>query len=111
MPRVYGYRRPGTKPRSVSWDTLLPTSPHPCNTAVWSVLDRRRTFYPRLSAWFFVFLRMFLGSQMFFYGLGRSARRGSPLSAVTMSLQRMDLNVFPLRTRGFNWVQDYPYFR
>ncbi|OBK79961.1 hypothetical protein [Mycobacterium sp. 1164985.4] len=30
---------------------------------------------------------------------------------VVMSLQRMDLNVFPLRTRGFNWVQDYPYFR
>jgi hypothetical protein len=31
--------------------------------------------------------------------------------AVRMSLQRVDLNGFTLRNRGFNWVQDYPYFR
>jgi hypothetical protein len=31
--------------------------------------------------------------------------------AVTMSLERIDLNGFTLRNRGFNWVQDYPYFR
>lgn len=30
---------------------------------------------------------------------------------VTISLQQVDLNSFPLRGRGFNWVQDYPYFR
>ncbi|WP_156656374.1 hypothetical protein [Mycobacterium sp. 852002-51152_SCH6134967] len=30
---------------------------------------------------------------------------------VAMSLRRLDHNSFPLRTRGFNWVQDYPYFR
>nr|WP_324197589.1 DoxX family protein [Nocardia abscessus] len=30
---------------------------------------------------------------------------------VTVSLDRMDLNSFPLRSRGFNFVQEYPYFR
>ncbi|MFB8281302.1 DoxX family protein [Nocardia colli] len=30
---------------------------------------------------------------------------------VTITLQRMDLNSFTLRSRGFHWVQDYPYFR
>ncbi|UUO02615.1 DoxX family protein [Mycolicibacterium novocastrense] len=40
-------------------------------TAGWSVLDRRRASYPRLSAWFFVFLRMFLGAQMLLYGFAK----------------------------------------
>jgi hypothetical protein len=30
---------------------------------------------------------------------------------VTMSLERVDLQAFTLRNRGFNWVQEYPYFR
>jgi hypothetical protein len=30
---------------------------------------------------------------------------------VTMSLQRVDLNSFTLRNRGFHWVQDYPHFK
>ncbi|MEU2038472.1 DoxX family protein [Nocardia niwae] len=30
---------------------------------------------------------------------------------VTISLDRMDLNSFPLRSRGFHFVQEYPYFR
>ncbi len=30
---------------------------------------------------------------------------------VTLSLDRMDLNSFPLRSRGFHFVQEYPYFR
>lgn len=29
---------------------------------------------------------------------------------VTMSLEKVDLDSFTLRTRGFNWVQDYPHF-
>lgn len=29
---------------------------------------------------------------------------------VTISLQQVDLHSFPLRSRGFNWVQDYPAF-
>ncbi|GAT12064.1 hypothetical protein [Mycolicibacterium novocastrense] len=35
------------------------------------MLDRRRASYPRLSAWFFVFLRMFLGAQMLLYGFAK----------------------------------------
>ncbi len=31
--------------------------------------------------------------------------------AATISLERVDLNSFTLRNRGFNWVQEYPYFR
>lgn len=30
---------------------------------------------------------------------------------VTMSLERVDLQAFTLRNRGFNWIQEYPYFR
>ncbi|WP_039799407.1 hypothetical protein [Nocardia araoensis] len=33
---------------------------------------------------------------------------GTPVS---LSLDRMDLNSFPLRSRGFDFVQEYPYFR
>jgi hypothetical protein len=29
---------------------------------------------------------------------------------VTMSLERVDPNTFTLRSRGFHWVQEYPYF-
>jgi len=31
--------------------------------------------------------------------------------SVVVTLDRVDLNSFVLRSRGFNWVQDYPYFR
>jgi hypothetical protein len=29
---------------------------------------------------------------------------------VTMSLERVDSSSFTLRSRGFHWVQEYPYF-
>jgi hypothetical protein len=28
-----------------------------------------------------------------------------------MSAERVDLNRFALRNRGFHWIQEYPYFR
>ncbi|MFC4128456.1 DoxX family protein [Nocardia rhizosphaerae] len=31
--------------------------------------------------------------------------------AVVLTLDRVDPNTFTLRSRGFHWVQDYPYFR
>lgn len=40
-------------------------------TVAWSVLDRRRGQYPRLAAWFTVFLRLCLGGQMLFYGFAK----------------------------------------
>ncbi|OBK81650.1 DoxX family protein [Mycolicibacter heraklionensis] len=30
---------------------------------------------------------------------------------VSMALEQVDLDSFTLRSRGFNWVQEYPYFR
>nr|WP_141717747.1 DoxX family protein [Nocardia altamirensis] len=30
---------------------------------------------------------------------------------VVITLERIDLNSFTLRSRGFHWIQDYPYFR
>ncbi|MFI2840087.1 DoxX family protein [Mycolicibacterium sp. PDY-3] len=40
-------------------------------TALWSVLDRRRTDYARQAVWFTVFLRLCLGGQMLFYGFAK----------------------------------------
>lgn len=31
--------------------------------------------------------------------------------SVSIALQQVDLDTFPLRSRGFHWVQEYPYFR
>ncbi|MEV0296306.1 DoxX family protein [Nocardia sp. NPDC050710] len=31
--------------------------------------------------------------------------------SVSIDLQQLDPNTFPLRSRGFHWVQEYPYFR
>lgn len=41
-------------------------------TAVWSVIDRKRTCYPILSRWFQLFLRVALASQMFVYGFAKA---------------------------------------
>ncbi|WP_246002734.1 DoxX family protein [Nocardia tenerifensis] len=38
----------------------------------------------------------------------RGELRDSP---VTITLERRDLSTFTLRSRGFHWIQDYPYFR
>ncbi|WP_378732374.1 DoxX family protein [Nocardia brasiliensis] len=39
-------------------------------TVVWTALDRR-TSYPRLQAWFLLFLRLCLAGQMLWYGMGK----------------------------------------
>jgi hypothetical protein len=39
--------------------------------AAWSVLDRRRTEYVRLHAWFRLFIRFALAAQMFYYGMAK----------------------------------------
>ena len=40
-------------------------------TVLWSVFDRRRVSYPRLHAWFRLFVRVCLGATMFYYGTGK----------------------------------------
>ena len=41
-------------------------------TLVWSLLDRRRTSYPALHRWFFLFIRFALASQMLIYGFDKA---------------------------------------
>jgi hypothetical protein len=40
-------------------------------TVMWTAVDRHRTAYPRLGAWFLVFLRLCLAGQMLFYGIAK----------------------------------------
>ncbi|WP_234789632.1 DoxX family protein [Mycolicibacterium mucogenicum] len=40
-------------------------------TAVWTLMDRRRPDYARLSAWFLTFLRLCVAGQMLFYGFAK----------------------------------------
>ncbi len=56
-------------------------------TAVWSVLDRRRTQYTRLAAWFTVFLRLCLGGQMLFYGFAKLIPTQMPAPPLAALLQ------------------------
>jgi hypothetical protein len=56
-------------------------------TAVWSVLDRRRTEYTRLAVWFTVFLRLCLGGQMLFYGFAKLIPTQMPLPPLRALLQ------------------------
>lgn len=56
-------------------------------TAVWSVLDRRRTQYTRLAAWFTVFLRLCLGGQMLFYGFAKLIPTQMPAPPLSALLQ------------------------
>ncbi|KUI43549.1 DoxX family protein [Mycobacterium sp. IS-1590] len=77
-------------------------------TAVWSVLDRRRLSYPRLSAWFFVFLRMFLGAQMLFYGFAKVIPNQMPAPPLSALLQAYG----DLSPASVLWLQvgsSYPY--
>lgn len=56
-------------------------------TVLWSVLDRRRTQYRRLAAWFTVFLRLCLGGQMLFYGFAKLIPTQMPAPPLAALLQ------------------------
>jgi hypothetical protein len=56
-------------------------------TAVWSALDRRATGYPRLAAWFAVFLRLCLAGQMLFYGVAKVIPTQMPQPPLTALLE------------------------
>ncbi|WP_280235340.1 DoxX family protein [Nocardia cyriacigeorgica] len=56
-------------------------------TLIWSVLDRRRTGYPRLSAWFLTFLRLCLAGQMLFYGIAKAIPSQMPSPPLNALLQ------------------------
>ncbi|NEW39288.1 DoxX family protein [Nocardia cyriacigeorgica] len=56
-------------------------------TLIWSVLDRRRTGYPKLSAWFFTFIRLCLAGQMLFYGIAKAIPSQMPSPPLNALLQ------------------------
>ncbi|WP_280452981.1 DoxX family protein [Nocardia cyriacigeorgica] len=56
-------------------------------TLVWSILDRRRTGYPRLSAWFCTVIRLCLAGQMLFYGIAKAIPTQMPEPPLTALLQ------------------------
>lgn len=56
-------------------------------TLLWSLLDRRRTGYPRLSAWFFTFIRLCLAGQMLFYGIAKAIPTQMPEAPLTALLR------------------------
>nr|CRL67539.1 hypothetical protein CPGR_00490 [Mycolicibacterium malmesburyense] len=77
-------------------------------TAVWSVLDRRRVSYPRLAAWFFVFLRLCLGGQMLFYGFAKVIPNQMPAPSLSALLRPYG----DLTPASVLWLQvgsSYPY--
>ena len=77
-------------------------------TVLWSVLDRRRTHYHRLHAWFMAFIRMCLGAQMLVYGAVKVIPVQMPAPPLTSLLR-------PFGQFSPNWVlwlqvgSSYPY--
>jgi len=77
-------------------------------TVLWTALDRRRTGYPRLHAWFLVFLRVCLGGQMLYYGAVKVIPVQMPAPSLTALLR-------PYGQLSPNWVlwlqvgSSYPY--
>jgi hypothetical protein len=77
-------------------------------TVIWSVADRRRRAYPRLHAWFLLFVRVCLGGQMLFYGAIKVIPLQMPAPPLTSLLR-------PYGTLSPTWVlwlqvgSSYPY--
>ena len=56
-------------------------------TAVWTLLDRRRPDYARLSAWFLTFVRLCVAGQMLFYGFAKLVPTQMPEPPLTALLR------------------------
>ena len=55
-------------------------------TAVWTLLDRRRTGYRRLACWYLLVIRLLLGGQMLSYGFAKLIPTQMPAPALTTLL-------------------------
>jgi len=77
-------------------------------TALWSVLDRRRTHYSRMHTWFLALIRMCLGGQFLLYGAGKLIPVQMPAPSLASLLR-------PYGQLSPNWVlwlqvgSSYPY--
>ncbi|WP_238396343.1 DoxX family protein [Mycolicibacterium sp. CBMA 234] len=56
-------------------------------TAVWTLVDRQRRDYSRLSAWFLTFLRLCVAGQMLFYGFAKLVPTQMPEPPLTALLR------------------------
>jgi hypothetical protein len=77
-------------------------------TVLWSVLDRRRTHYRRLHAWFMVFLRMCVGGPLLYFGAVKVIPVQMPAPPLTELLRPYG----QLRPNWVLWLQvgsSYPY--
>lgn len=77
-------------------------------TVIWSVLDRRRAAYPRLHAWFLVFIRICLGGQMLYYGALKVIPVQMPAPPLT-SLLRPYGSLSPTWVLWLQIGSSYPY--
>ena len=69
-------------------------------TAVWSVLDRRRTSYEGLHKWFRLFIRFALASEMILYGMDKLIPLQMPFPFSRGSWNRMEI----LSPMGVLWA-------
>ncbi|ALR10619.1 DoxX family protein [Mycobacteroides saopaulense] len=77
-------------------------------TALWTMLDRHVSSYPRLLAWFTLFLRICLGGQMLFYGFAKLIPTQMPGPTLAQLLQPYGT----LSPASVLWLQvgsSYPY--
>ncbi len=77
-------------------------------TVVWSILDRRRTHYQCLHAWFLTFIRVCLGGQMLYYGADKVIPAQMPAPPLTALLRPFG----QLNPTWVLWLQvgsSYPY--
>jgi hypothetical protein len=77
-------------------------------TVLWSVLDRRRTHYQRLHAWFLAFIRICLGGQLLYYGADKVIPAQMPAPPLTALLRTYG----QLSPTWVLWLQigsSYPY--
>lgn len=77
-------------------------------TAAWSVLDRNRPAYPRLAAWFAVFLRLCLGGQMLFYGFAKVIPTQMPSPPLAALLEPFG-NLSPMAVLWLQVGTSHPY--
>lgn len=77
-------------------------------TVAWSVLDRKRSGYPRLASWFTVFLRLCLGGQMLFYGFAKVIPTQMPSPPLASLLEPYG-NLSPLAVLWLQVGTSHPY--
>ena len=77
-------------------------------TALWSILDRRRTSYSHLYKWFWLFLRFSLASQMLIYGFNKAIPLQMPFPTLFTLLEPFG-NLSPMGVLWSSVGASHPY--